>query len=213
MQMVRNSRLCGHAIDAYLQSKGFPEVAVHFVRDPKIRFRLALACGTINAALECGFTLEKQKEESKCEIWGQLGCEALRQGNYHVVEMSYQKTKNFDRLTFLYFITGDIEKLKKMQKIANVRNDIMGQYHSSSFLGDIEKRVKLLEVSVNKCLAYISAKLHGLDETSKSIKAAIVTSGGSVEGLLEKLGNSSKSSGCLLQPPITILREANWPTL
>jgi coatomer protein complex subunit alpha (xenin) len=37
MQMVRNSRLCGRAIVAYLQSKGFPEVALHFVRDPKTR--------------------------------------------------------------------------------------------------------------------------------------------------------------------------------
>ena len=34
-----------------------------------------------------------------------------------VVEMAYQRTKNFDKLTFLYLITGNIEKLKKMLKI------------------------------------------------------------------------------------------------
>ena len=37
-----------------------------------------------------------------------------------VVEMAYQRTKNFDKLTFLYLITGNTEKLKKMMKIGNM---------------------------------------------------------------------------------------------
>jgi len=31
--------------------------------------------------------------------------------------MAYQRTKNFDKLTFLYLITGNLEKLRKMMKI------------------------------------------------------------------------------------------------
>ena len=31
--------------------------------------------------------------------------------------MAYQRTKNFERLTFLYLITGNTEKLRKMMKI------------------------------------------------------------------------------------------------
>lgn len=34
-----------------------------------------------------------------------------------VVEISYQRTKNFERLSFLYLITGNMEKLKRMTKI------------------------------------------------------------------------------------------------
>lgn len=34
-----------------------------------------------------------------------------------VVEMAYQRTKNFDKLSFLYLITGNLEKLSKMTKI------------------------------------------------------------------------------------------------
>lgn len=34
-----------------------------------------------------------------------------------VVEMAYQRTKNFDKLSFLYLITGNLEKLAKMTKI------------------------------------------------------------------------------------------------
>lgn len=34
------------------------------------------------------------------------GVEALRQGNFQIVEFSYQKTKSWERLSFLYLITG-----------------------------------------------------------------------------------------------------------
>ena len=58
----------------YLQSKGFPEVALHFVRDPNKRFRLALACGNIHAVIECALILEQQSEgkDGGRETWGQL---------------------------------------------------------------------------------------------------------------------------------------------
>mmetsp|Transcript_5241 Transcript_5241/g.7754 ORF Transcript_5241/g.7754 Transcript_5241/m.7754 type:complete len:1294 (+) Transcript_5241:20-3901(+) len=214
MSMVKKSKLCGRAIVAYLQTKGFPEVALHFVKDPKTRFRLALACGNIDAAIECALTLEQsaENEEEGREIWGQLGSEALRQGNHQVVEMSYQRTKDFDRLSFLYLITGDNDKLRKMLKISQMRGDIMGRYHNALFLGDAEERVKVLEESGNMALAYISAKVHGLEEMAERIQVAIETNGGSVEGLLEKVDTADKKAGCLLQPPTAIVKGTNWPT-
>jgi hypothetical protein len=35
--------------------------------------------------------------------------------------MCYQRTKNFDKLSFLYLITGNLEKLRKMMKIGEVQ--------------------------------------------------------------------------------------------
>lgn len=198
MHMVRHSRLCGRAIVAYLQSKGFPEVALHFVKEPRTRFRLALACGNIEAAMESAFALEQLEQAAlmnpdgtpstkevvgRRDIWGQLGQEALRQGNHQVVEMSYQRTKDFDRLSFLYLITGDTDKLRKMLKIANMRGDIMGRYHNALLLGDAAERVQVLEESGNLPLAYISAVSHGLTDAADRIKIAIETNNGSVEGL------------------------------
>ena len=218
MHMVRNSRLCGRAIVAYLQSKGFPEVALHFVRDPRTRFRLGLACGNIEAAMESAFTLEhlaqQEGKEAGRDIWGELGSEALRQGNHQVVEMSYQRTKDFDRLSFLYLITGDTEKLRKMLKIAGMRDDIMGRYHNALMLGDAKERVSILEQSGNFPLAYISAKLHGLEEDAERIKITIETNEGTVDGLMDKVAPADpKAAGRLLQPPTPIIRETNWPTL
>ncbi len=89
------------------------------------------------------------------ETWHRLGVEALRQGNHQIVEYSYQKTKNFERLSFLYLITGNLEKLAKMLKISEMRNDVMGSFHNALYLGDIRERVRILEEagkpSVNTC--------------------------------------------------------------
>jgi coatomer protein complex subunit alpha (xenin) len=147
-------------------------------------------------------------------VWGELGSEALRQGNHQVVEMSYQRTKDFDRLSFLYLITGDTEKLRKMLKISNMRDDIMGRYHNALLLGDAQERVKVLEASGNLPLAYICATMHGLKDDSERIRVTIETNGGSIEGLMDKVAKSEpKSTGCLLQPPTPIVRADNWPTL
>jgi coatomer protein complex subunit alpha (xenin) len=99
--------------------------------------------------------------------------------------MSYQRTKDFDRLSFLYLITGDTEKLRKMLKISSMRQDIMGRYHNALLLGDAAERVAVLEESGNFPLAYISAVLHGLNEAAERIKITIETNGGSVDGLCE----------------------------
>ena len=51
LYMVRNARLVGQAIIAYLERRGFPEVALHFVKDERTRFELALECGNIEVVL------------------------------------------------------------------------------------------------------------------------------------------------------------------
>lgn len=60
--------------------------------------------------------------------------------------MCYQQTKNYDRLSFLYLITGNLNKLKKTMKIAEIRRDFSGQYQGALFLGDIAERIRILKV-------------------------------------------------------------------
>jgi Coatomer WD associated region len=79
------------------------------------------------------------------DTWHRLGVEALRQGNHQIVEFSYQKTKNYERLSFLYLITGNTEKLAKMLKIAEMRQDNMARFHNALYIGDVRERLKLLE--------------------------------------------------------------------
>lgn len=199
MNMIKNSKLCGKSIIVYLQEKGYPEVALHFVDDLKTRFKLALACGNIEVAMNTAY------EMSDDECWHRLGLEALRQGNHQVVEMSYQRTKNFERLSFLYLLTGNVEKLRKMLRIAEMRRDIMGRFHNALFLGSASERVRVLEEAGQLALAYLSAISHGMLEEAARIKA-----------LLESTDQPIPSVLCdaqLMQPPTPILRSDNWPLL
>jgi len=200
LHMVRNAKLVGQSIIAYLQQKGYPEVALHFVKDEKTRFGLALECSNIEAALEAAKALDDK------DCWEKLGEAALLQGNHQVVEMCYQRTKNFDKLSFLYLITGNLEKLKKMMKIAEIRKDSSGHFQNALYLGDVEERVKVLSGCGQTSLAYLTAATHGLHEEAEKIKEGVDT---------EKTPLPSPAPGArLLQPPPPIAQsEQNWPLL
>ncbi|GAB4837857.1 hypothetical protein Ancab_027383 [Ancistrocladus abbreviatus] len=198
MSMIRSSQLVGEAMIAYLQQKGFPEVALHFVKDERTRFNLALESGNIQIAVASA------KEIDDKDHWYRLGVEALRQGNVGIVEYAYQRTKNFERLSFLYLITGNMEKLSKMLKIAEVKNDVMGQFHNALYLGDICERVKILENAGHLPLAYITASVHGLQDVAERLAAEL---GDDLPSLPEGKVPS------LLMPPAPISCVGDWPLL
>lgn len=127
----------------------------------------------------------------------------LFQGNHQVVEMCYQRTKNFDKLSFLYLITGNLDKLRKMTKIAEIRKDVSSQFLGALYLGDVEERVKLLKSCDQTLLAYLTAATHGLKEEAIN--------------LVENCGQNPPKvnpKAVLLRPPLPINQaETNWPLL
>uniref|UniRef100_A0A7I4FAI8 Coatomer subunit alpha n=1 Tax=Physcomitrium patens TaxID=3218 RepID=A0A7I4FAI8_PHYPA len=198
LHIVQSLQLCGQSIIAYLQQKGFPEIALHFVKDEQTRFNLAVECGNTEVAVASA----KEIDEKDC--WHRLGVEALRQGNHEIVEYAYQKTKNFERLSFLYLITGNVEKLAKMLKIAEMRGDVMGRFHNALYLGDVQERVAILEECNHLPLAYATAKVHGLTEAAEELERQLGDN-------IPSLPDEEKSA--LLMPPRPILQENNWPLL
>ena len=85
LAMIKSSQLCGQSIIAYLQSKGFPEVALHFVQDERTRFMLAIECGNIEVALRSAQVLPLRDTSCLCgdttSGMSFLGCaELLEQG-------------------------------------------------------------------------------------------------------------------------------------
>ncbi|KAH9470729.1 hypothetical protein Pst134EA_004653 [Puccinia striiformis f. sp. tritici] len=200
LHIIRTSNLVGQSIIAYLQKKGFPEIALHFVQDKTTRFDLAIECGNLDVALETAKAIDRPAS------WNRLGQQALKQGNQKIVEICYQRTKNFDRLSFLYLITGNTEKLNKMAKIAEMRADHMSRFHNALYLGNVRTRIAVLKDVGLYPLAYLTAKSNGLDDEANEVLE--------VAGLTEEeLPPLPPLKSSRLAPPgiVTASHEFNWP--
>lgn len=198
-RMISSNRLRGQSIIAYLQRKGFPEVALHFVKDEKTRLALALDSGAIDVALEAASALNDP------DAFKQLAEEALRQGNLKVFELCLQRTKDLERLAFLYVITGNFEKLSKVAKIAEGRGNLAARFQIAMYLGDVENRVSVLRDCGQTALAKLTARTYGLGELVDEM-------GGNIEDI-QRCPNSKSS---LLMPPIPVCGEEDhveWPHL
>ncbi|KAL2877489.1 hypothetical protein SGCOL_007233 [Colletotrichum sp. CLE4] len=199
LHIIQNSSLVGQSIISYLQKKGYPEIALQFVQDPATRFELAIECGNLDVAVETAKELDRPK------LWQRLSAEALAHGNHQVVEMAYQKLKQFDKLSFLYLSTGDHSKLARMAKIAEHRGDFTARFQNALYLGEVEDRIQMFKEIDLYPLAYMTAKSHGLEEECQAILEAI----GLTEGQLE-----TPTIGEALTPPKPVVPtfKANWPT-
>lgn len=163
MGVIRNSDLCGKAMIAYLLQQGFPEFALHFVKDKRTYFNLALESGNTEIAVDSA------KEIGNTINWSKLGEQAFHRGYTCIAEYAYMRTKNFGKLSFLYLITANLGKLSKMMKIAEVKNDLMAQFSDALCLGDVEERVKILASAGHLPLAYVTASVHGLHDVAQSL--------------------------------------------
>ncbi len=198
-RMISQNRLRGQSIIAYLQRKGFPEVALHFVKDEKTRLALALDSGAIDVALEAAQALNEP------ESFKRLAEEALRQGNLEVFELCLQRTKDLDRLAFLYVITGNFEKLAKVAKIAESRGNLAARFQIAMYLGDVESRVSVLRDCGQTALAKLTAKTHGLDDVVEEMG-----------GMSEDIKPCPNSKPTLMMPPVPVCGEEDhlaWPHL
>jgi coatomer protein complex subunit alpha (xenin) len=75
-------------------------------------------------------------------IWEALGEAALLLGNHQIVKLAYEKTGDFEKLAFLYLVTGNLEGLAKMAKVAQKNKDIHGEFHTLLLLGNVEERIR-----------------------------------------------------------------------
>ena len=205
-RVMNSGRLCGQAIIAYLKKKGFAEVALHFVNDEKTKFDLAVESGNIDVAVKSAQALDQTLS------WQQLAMEAVKHGKIDVVEGAYMKTESWEKLSFLYMLTGNQEKLQKMLNHAEKRGNMMRQFHNSLLAGDIEARVEVLIKARQSSMAYMLAKTHGLEE---HVAALATELGDEVVAKLHAYMATKKSK--LLLPPKAINRQlgedADWPAL
>ncbi|CAK5274683.1 unnamed protein product [Mycena citricolor] len=202
LYIIKTSTLLGQSIIGYLKERGWPEIALHFVQDTNTRFELALECGNLDVAMETAKAIDRE------DCWERLAGQALKQGNHKVVEKAYQQMKNFDKLSFLYLITGASDKLGKMQKIADARGDPMSRFHNTLYGNDVEGRIAVLKDVGMYPLAYLTAKTNGLPDLALEILEAA----GLTEADVDDVPDFGQST---LRTPsiVTQTGEMNWPVI
>jgi coatomer protein complex subunit alpha (xenin) len=206
VRLVKSNKLVGQAIIGHLYRCGRPEVALHFVSEPSTRFELSLQCGNLAAAQECAEQLDKP------DCWRRLSAESMRHGDFDRAETCCTKTKDFERLAFMYAVTGNVEKLRRLLKIAEARGDGGQRMHVSMLLGDVLEKIAVLRAAGLHALAYASAYKHGQSDLAAAILAELKEkdpdAAASVENEMRQSG-----PGTLLLPPPPITCESNWPRL
>lgn len=136
--ILANHKRLGNSLISYLFKKNYSGIALNLVDDAKAKFSLAIDSGN----LEVAFKTANELKDRECYM--KLGEEALRQGNQQLLEIAYQNSKNFEKLSFFYLITGNMTKLEKMLYIAQNRGDMMSRFQNAIFLGDIQERIRIL---------------------------------------------------------------------
>ncbi|XP_053990351.1 uncharacterized protein LOC128882670 isoform X2 [Hylaeus volcanicus] len=165
--LMRYGRLCGNAIVNYLRKRDHANVALQFVTNHATRFNLALEGGNLDVAfVEAG-------NLNDTALWDRLATETMRQGKFDIVETVHQTTKNFNKLSFLYFLAGDRVKLGKMLKISQMREDVQSCFFNALLLGDVEERIRVLTSMGQLPLAAMTARLYKLDDISVALEEAL----------------------------------------
>ncbi|KAI0981749.1 hypothetical protein GJ496_005925 [Pomphorhynchus laevis] len=169
VNIVRRCDLIGQSTISYLYKKGYPEIALRFVDNKQTRYGLAIECGDLQAAFSVA------REIDQPSLWSRLAKAAMQQGKLTISEVAYQKLRRLDKLTILYILTGNYEKLDKLSKIVDVRNDYSTKYALSLFTGNIDKELSVLEENEQLYLAYLASIVNGQTEMKERIALSLNT--------------------------------------
>ena len=120
-RLIASGQIIGQSQLQFLREVGRPELALGFIKDPLSRCLLALESNNLEAAF---LAAGQVNEES---IWLKVGELSLLNGDLAVAEQSYQRGRLYDKLMFLYLLTGQTDKLTKLGRIFRVRGDTSSQ--------------------------------------------------------------------------------------
>lgn len=139
--------MVGESMLKFLKEVGRADIAVFFVKDPFVRFSLAVELHDLDLAVDSAHQLDSK------DHWNKVAEMAMLSGKLTVGETAYQKAKNFAGLKFLYTVSGQYKKLEKLARIFSVRGEICSAYEAYLILGNVRAQADLLRRSENTQLA------------------------------------------------------------
>lgn len=107
--------------------------------------------------------------------------------------------RSLEKLDFFYAVTGQVNKLKKMQAVAQSVNDHTLRFNTALYNGDVQERVKVLAETGQIPLAYMLAKSHGLTDFAHTLEDSIRNMEGvNPDKILEEADQYSRRGKALL---------------
>lgn len=164
LKIIQSKKLKGQALVAYLEKNNHPEIAMHFVSDPWIRFNLAVESGAMDIAKASAI------EMNNPEAWRILSETATRFGDIQLAMLSNSKINNNHGLAYQCLLTGNLSTMKALLDKSRDPHFVMQQ---GLYTGDVEKRVSLLAKSGQLPLAYSLAKSNGLEDVAEQLLASM----------------------------------------
>jgi coatomer protein complex subunit alpha (xenin) len=143
------------------------DVALHFVKDPQVRFNLALQCGELEVALAAA----RQLEDVSC--WSALATAALAVGDFATAELGLARAGDTAGLATLALCAGRRPQLARLAATTSASGDVMSTFHSNVLRGDVGAMAQQLEKAGLSQLAFICCATHGLSEEAGKLAAVL----------------------------------------
>lgn len=160
LKIIQSKKLHGQALVGYLHKHGHPEIAMHFVSDPLVRFNLALECGAMDIAKTTA------QELNQPEVWRKLADNATHFGDIQLAQLANAKTQNYHSLGLQCVLTGNVPALGHM--IDKAKDDSF-KLQYALYTGDVEKRIQILATAGQLPLAFRIAASNGREEIAESL--------------------------------------------
>ncbi|KAJ7877137.1 coatomer WD associated region-domain-containing protein [Mycena leptocephala] len=201
--LICTSTLVGQSIIAYLQQKGFPKIALHFVQDTNTRFELALECGNLDVAIETAKTIDRP------ECWDRSSKGTTRHTKCTVDRgEGLSADEEFRQAVVLVSCHGEYRQAVQDAGDRRCAGDPMSRFHNALYAGDVLGRISVLWDVALYPLAYLTAKTNGLDELAQEI----LESAGLTEADVDDVPSLGLST---LKPPSVVIAttDLNWPAV
>jgi len=162
MNSLRQLKNLSRAEISFLVKKGFPGLALKYVKDASSRFPLGIQAFNIDDSLESAIKI------NKAQCWQILADAAMQVGHVKAAERAYIELKQPYRLAILYMVSGQRDKMIEARSLANKLGDTSTEFIISIMLKDFKECAQIIRRFYPN-LAYTCAVNHGLYELALEI--------------------------------------------
>jgi hypothetical protein len=135
---------------------GLPDLAHRLVGDSGKRFELAVKVGDIDSALRMAMKLKRK------EVWTKLAETAVFHGRLRVAETALRNSDDVAGLSFLFIVTGQLEKLRKVGTGTAWAKDAGLEFVNGACSGCVMQQAAALRARGLTRLADHGLRTHGL---------------------------------------------------